>query len=1640
MKKIVLCLLTVFMVLSLGFIAVKASEPTKVEIEDGVQIRTDGLNGMKWVANVVNHKDTNEYGFLFVKGEVAEVTVATPGVIKQVVEGVSEENTVMSATMVNFPKTAAHQDISVVAYVYDGANYSYSKVVVRNLAEVAVTASNSVTGSFIQNVVNYVSTNYMKTYTDCNGNVFVDTATYETRPEYLEQLFVADWNKAYDTSFTEFDANTWKASAVNGSTPLVNASDVNCAGTNVYDFFVANETTSAKWGWILDMFLELNVDAVKPVEQINALKNAETNDIALNLFEEFALSLLYFFNKDLAPEGDVIALVDTDYILVGNYNNKVYAVEPQLVKVGATIELEELERENYQFNGYTASGSVYEETYTVTSESVILVPNFTEIVPTYVITRTNDSTPGYYVDYREGYTFVDAEDNGIFVSNNKGKHSYGAYMDVFFTDSGTFTFTYTVSTESGWDKFNVYAQSDGVAYRQILTGVSGEVTATKTINVSAGDYIYFQYTKDSSGSGGNDTVTLSNLTFVTDEFYTKSVLSFNTVGGNEIADLEVYNNAKIVAPQAPVKVGYFFDGWYTDSEYTEVFDFETGINGDTTIYAKYTKGVTLEFANTGDTAVEKVVVRPNTAITAPDVTPVKEGAYFNGWYADEDCTIEFDFAAGIEKDTVIYAGWRNPVRVEFNSNGGSEVEDIYTDINVAITLPEDPTKENCVFDGWYTDDTLITKFTGTAGVTESTTVYAKWLKEVTITYKYGEEVVGTVDAVENDVYSPATPSTFVALVLGWYTDSELTNKFENDTVLTGDVVLYAKVANFAPAGVLSSLNNGVNSSYASINDQNNNYEWVYNEEAGTFTSGNKDKGSSKSILELTFAKESFTAFQYTTSGETNYDYLIIYVNGVQEYKQTTLDDSGSFSYTFKAGDVLTIKFRKDGSGNKGSDCAVLSNFVINDGVPSANITFNYQADGVEDAVLNANLNDVIVDIEGFDTYTPACDNVTKKFGGWYYDEVCTKPLGDTDLITSSIVLYAKYLYPATIEFDTDGANEIDPIQVWTGISIEEFMPENPSKQGYIFRNWLDEDAVVFNPANGVTGDILLTAYFEELPKGATKDVAAEIVIENDQFIYDATTTEEFQNFYFVLTPEVTDYYYFNFPQDNAVVSGGSVTGNGYRRYRIEDAEGNTVASQESSDRKILLEANTTYYVIYNLAYNSYKAWGTFRAEVYIFDNDSATEAADYELGTEVTIVSGTFANSKHTKVYKLECVNSGTYALSTTSNAWAKTFVYSDANLSQQVAANQVYNKTAVVDLTLEAGKTYYIVLTQNWSGTGLTNNTYSFAVKEYEKGYTATNPFEYAIGEVITAEFTKGPNAYYQVEITEAGTYKLSILSISDTNSKTIDLYNADMTEKVATLAGTAAADYYIENLEAGTYVIKVYNTSTSYNTSFTASLTKVATGLYWTTAEELTLAADMELNANGTYYYEFTTGTDVLWHFFEAELGTIKVYNSSRTQLGSYAQLEANTVYYLVVESEEATLAVTFYTLVDYADGKTPASAFTFNEETAVLPVEAKNSYTIYFKFTVAEAGTYRIYSYNDGNLDPAGTLYSDVTCSTQLKYNHDGGTDKANAGIIGYKYDFYFECALEAGVEYYLKIVYNTNYNSANSMTLHIENMAA
>ena len=175
MKKIFLSLLVVFMVLSLSVVLVKAEGETSVALTDGVQIRTDGNNGLRWEAKVENAAEGQVYGFLFAQGELTaeQLNKDTANVVAKEVEGLKEDGT-YHATMINFPKSAAVQDITVRAYVKTGEVYTYSEnVVTRNLSEVAVEAYESGTeGDFVKAVYDASETTF-----NLNGGKFV--------PEYL---------------------------------------------------------------------------------------------------------------------------------------------------------------------------------------------------------------------------------------------------------------------------------------------------------------------------------------------------------------------------------------------------------------------------------------------------------------------------------------------------------------------------------------------------------------------------------------------------------------------------------------------------------------------------------------------------------------------------------------------------------------------------------------------------------------------------------------------------------------------------------------------------------------------------------------------------------------------------------------------------------------------------------------------------------------------------------------------------------------------------------------------------------------------------------------------------------------------------------------------------------------------------------------------------------------------------------------------------------------------------------------------------------------------------------------------------------------------------------------------------------------
>lgn len=67
------------------------------------------------------------------------------------------------------------------------------------------------------------------------------------------------------------------------------------------------------------------------------------------------------------------------------------------------------------------------------------------------------------------------------------------------------------------------------------------------------------------------------------------IVTFNTNGGSSIDPVAAAKGSKIQRPLPPTKDGFAFIDWYTDNTLEQVFDFNTSITSNITLYAKWIK-------------------------------------------------------------------------------------------------------------------------------------------------------------------------------------------------------------------------------------------------------------------------------------------------------------------------------------------------------------------------------------------------------------------------------------------------------------------------------------------------------------------------------------------------------------------------------------------------------------------------------------------------------------------------------------------------------------------------------------------------------------------------------------------------------------------------------------------------------------------------------------------------------------------------------------------------------------------------------------------------------------------------------------------------------------------------------------------
>lgn len=124
--------------------------------------------------------------------------------------------------------------------------------------------------------------------------------------------------------------------------------------------------------------------------------------------------------------------------------------------------------------------------------------------------------------------------------------------------------------------------------------------------------------------------------------------------GNIKVTHEVESGKTDTPPESPTQQGYKFVGWSLSKDGKDLFDFNTPITGDITLYPIWGKTCTINYICDEDVVgtPEDVTVDIYTVVEAPE-DPSKDGYDFKGWKTDLESEEFFSFGS-ITSDVTLY--------------------------------------------------------------------------------------------------------------------------------------------------------------------------------------------------------------------------------------------------------------------------------------------------------------------------------------------------------------------------------------------------------------------------------------------------------------------------------------------------------------------------------------------------------------------------------------------------------------------------------------------------------------------------------------------------------------------------------------------------------------------------------------------------------------------------------------------------------------------------------------------------------------------------------------------------------------------------------------------------------------------------
>ncbi len=102
---------------------------------------------------------------------------------------------------------------------------------------------------------------------------------------------------------------------------------------------------------------------------------------------------------------------------------------------------------------------------------------------------------------------------------------------------------------------------------------------------------------------------------------------FEANGGSEVEEQQVVKNSKVFKPADPEKENYIFDGWYTEKELENLYNFANPVSSSFTLYAKWRKTGVSDILNSSEhfayvKGYQDNTVRPENNITRAETTEI----------------------------------------------------------------------------------------------------------------------------------------------------------------------------------------------------------------------------------------------------------------------------------------------------------------------------------------------------------------------------------------------------------------------------------------------------------------------------------------------------------------------------------------------------------------------------------------------------------------------------------------------------------------------------------------------------------------------------------------------------------------------------------------------------------------------------------------------------------------------------------------------------------------------------------------------------------------------------------------------------------------------------------------------------------